>query len=97
LPSRVPGGVVVEPGLRSEVEDRWRSAYQKAGGSELPALREADSQLVAEDSERLGAAGDDGYSRTAIPSRSVALGIRRGALLVLSPTLGVFTIGGGNR
>jgi hypothetical protein len=26
----VPGGVVVEPGLRSQVEDRWRAAYQKA-------------------------------------------------------------------
>ena len=51
-----PGGVVVEPGLRSEVEDRWRSAYQKAGSGELPALREADPELVAEDSERLGAA-----------------------------------------
>ena len=56
LAQQVPGGVVVEPGLRSEVEDRWRSAYQKAGSGELPALREADPELVAEDSERLGAA-----------------------------------------
>jgi broad specificity phosphatase PhoE len=56
LGRQVPGGVVVEPGLRSEVEDRWRSAYQKAGSGELPALREADPELVAEDSERLGAA-----------------------------------------
>ena len=52
----VPGGVVVEHGLRSEVEDRWRSAYQKAGSGELSALREADPELVAEDSKRLGAA-----------------------------------------
>jgi broad specificity phosphatase PhoE len=52
----VPGGVVVEPGLRSQVEDRWRAAYEKAGSGELGALREADSELVAEDSEQLGAA-----------------------------------------
>lgn len=56
LAQQVPGGVVVEPGLQSGVEDRWRSAYQVAGSGALPALREADPELVAEDSERLGAA-----------------------------------------
>jgi broad specificity phosphatase PhoE len=56
LAQQVPGGVVVEPGLRSEVEDRWRSAYQTAGSGALQALREADPELVAADSERLGAA-----------------------------------------
>jgi broad specificity phosphatase PhoE len=56
LGQQVPGGVVVEPGLRSQVEDRWRGAYQKAGSGTLGALREADPELVAEDSERLGAA-----------------------------------------
>jgi broad specificity phosphatase PhoE len=56
LGERVPGGVVVEPGLRSQVEDRWRAAYKKAGSGALDALREADPELVADDSERLGAA-----------------------------------------
>jgi broad specificity phosphatase PhoE len=56
LAEQVPGGVVAEPGLRSEVEDRWRSAYQAAGSGGLEALRDADPDLVAEDSERLGAA-----------------------------------------
>jgi broad specificity phosphatase PhoE len=56
LGRQVPGGVVVEPGLRSQVEDRWFAAYQKAGSGTLAALREADPELVAEDSERLGAA-----------------------------------------
>jgi broad specificity phosphatase PhoE len=56
LGQHVPGGVVVEPGLRSQVEDRWRAAYQKAGSGELGALRDADPELVAQDSERLGAA-----------------------------------------
>lgn len=56
LGQQVPGGVVVEPGLRSQVEDRWRAAYQNAGSGALQALREADPELVAEDSEQLGAA-----------------------------------------
>jgi hypothetical protein len=56
LGQQVPDGVVVEPGLRSQVEDRWRAAYQKAGSGALAALREADPELVAEDSARLGAA-----------------------------------------
>ena len=56
LGQQVPAGAVIEPGLRSQVEDRWRAAYQKAGSGALGALREADPELVAEDSERLGAA-----------------------------------------
>ena len=56
LDQQVPAGVVVEPGLRSSVEDRWRAAYEKAGSGALEALREVDPALVAEDSKRLGAA-----------------------------------------
>jgi broad specificity phosphatase PhoE len=56
LGERVSGGAVVEPGMRSEVEDRWRQAYQKAGSGELGALRGADPELVEEDSAALGAA-----------------------------------------
>jgi phosphohistidine phosphatase SixA len=56
LGQQVPEGVVVEPSLRSQVEDRWRAAYQKAGSGALGALREADPDLVVEDSERLGTA-----------------------------------------
>jgi broad specificity phosphatase PhoE len=52
----VPGGAVVEAGLRSRVEDRWRAAYQSAGSGDLDALRTADPDLVREDSAVLGAA-----------------------------------------
>jgi len=54
LAQPVPGGVIVEPGLRSEREDDWRAAYQRAGSGELAALQAADPELVAEDSARLG-------------------------------------------
>jgi hypothetical protein len=54
LAQPVPDGVIVEPGLRSEREDDWRTAYQRAGSADLAALRAADPELVAEDSARLG-------------------------------------------
>jgi broad specificity phosphatase PhoE len=53
LSDPVSGGVIIEPGLRSDVEDRWRAAYRTAGSGELAALREADPELVREDSARL--------------------------------------------
>jgi broad specificity phosphatase PhoE len=56
LGEKVPQGVVVEPGLRSSVEDRWRAAYETAGSGALEALREADPVLVEEDSVELAAA-----------------------------------------
>jgi broad specificity phosphatase PhoE len=53
---RVPGGVVVEAGLRSKREDDWREAYRKAGSGSLEAMRAAHPELVEEDSAALGAA-----------------------------------------
>jgi broad specificity phosphatase PhoE len=53
LDEPIPGGTIVEPALRSEIEDRWREAYRKAGSGALADLREADPELVQEDSARL--------------------------------------------
>jgi phosphohistidine phosphatase SixA len=56
LGEKVLRGVVVEPGLRSAAEERWRAAYERAGSGTLQALREADPELVEEDSAALGSA-----------------------------------------
>jgi broad specificity phosphatase PhoE len=56
LSQRVAGGVIVEPGLRSSNEDRWREAYAKAGSGSLEAMRTVDPALVDDDSAALGAA-----------------------------------------
>jgi len=56
LGQRVPAGVVVEPGLRSQVEDRWRDAYHKAGSGDLAALGSVAPELVNQESATLGAA-----------------------------------------
>src|SRR5262245_588664 len=74
LGQQVPAGVVVETGLRSELEDRWRAAYQQAASGELAALREADPELVAEDSERLGAALGRIFERLPDGGRALVVG-----------------------
>jgi broad specificity phosphatase PhoE len=55
LGEKVRKGVVVEPALRSGAEERWRAAYEKDGSGALQALREADPELVEEDSAALAA------------------------------------------
>jgi broad specificity phosphatase PhoE len=56
LGQKVPGGVVVETGLRSQVEERWREASRTAESGALPAVREVDPELVDEEATALGAA-----------------------------------------
>jgi broad specificity phosphatase PhoE len=52
----VPDGVVVEPGLRSEREDRWRAVAKEADGGDLAAIRAADPAFVDQEAASLGAA-----------------------------------------
>jgi broad specificity phosphatase PhoE len=74
LGDRVPGGVVVELGLRSQVEERWRAAYEQAGNGTLEALRAADPELVEEDSAVLGAALRRVLDRLGDGGRAIVVG-----------------------
>ena len=74
LGKKVPGGVVVEEGLRSDVEDRWKAAYQEAGSGELEALRSADRELVEEDSATLGEALGRVFDRLSDGGRALVVG-----------------------
>jgi hypothetical protein len=56
LGQRVAGGVVVEGGLRSDDEDRWRALAGRASGGGLEAFREVDAGFVDEQAGLLGAA-----------------------------------------
>jgi broad specificity phosphatase PhoE len=56
LGSRVPGGVIVETGLRTESEGRWREIYAQTGEPDLAAFRVADLPFVEAEEARLGAA-----------------------------------------
>jgi broad specificity phosphatase PhoE len=104
----VPGGVIVEPGLRSQQEERWRTAYQQAGSGELEALRSADPELVTEDSASLGAAlgrvlerledGDRalvvGHSPT---NEAAVLGLTGQVVAPLAKGAGVLVVADGDR
>lgn len=52
----VPGGVIVESGLRSDNEDRWKEAYQEAGSGDLEAFRSVAADFVEEEAKLLGGA-----------------------------------------
>lgn len=53
LGERCPGGVVVEPRLRSDVEDRWKAAFKSAGSPRIDDLQQADPELVSDDGAAL--------------------------------------------
>jgi broad specificity phosphatase PhoE len=73
LAEKVEGGLVVEPALRSSVEDRWRGAYRRAGSGSLAALRGADPELVQQDAAALA----DGLRRVLarLPDSGSALAV----------------------
>jgi len=52
----VAGGVVVNTGFRSSVEERWLEAARRADGKDLEAFRRVDPDLVEKESTVLGAA-----------------------------------------
>jgi phosphohistidine phosphatase SixA len=54
LGDRVEGGAIVEPGLRSEHEDRWRELFRQAGSGALDAMRRVDAAFVDDEAARLG-------------------------------------------
>lgn len=51
--SLVRRGVHVVPALRSDHEDRWREAYEEAGGGHLDDFQRVAPDFVEEDSQRL--------------------------------------------
>lgn len=50
------GGVVVDTGFRSAVEERWFEAARQAEGKDLEAFRKVDADLVEKESALLGSA-----------------------------------------
>lgn len=74
LGEKVDGGVVVEPALRSEVEDRWKDAAKEAGGGDLDMLEQADPELVRDDSEALARGLRNVLDRLPEDGRALAVG-----------------------
>jgi broad specificity phosphatase PhoE len=70
----VPDGVVVEPGLRSQREDRWRAVAKQADGGDLEAMRAVDPGFVDEEASVLGAGLGRVLDRLADGQRALAVG-----------------------
>jgi broad specificity phosphatase PhoE len=70
----VPGGLVVEPGLRSQQEDRWRALSKEADGGDLAAMRSVDPEFVDEEAAALGAALGRVLERLEDGQRALAVG-----------------------
>ena len=74
LGQAVPDGVVVEPGLRSQREDRWRAIAKEAGGGDLAAMRAVDPGFVDEEAAGLGAGLRRVLERLSDGDRALAVG-----------------------
>jgi broad specificity phosphatase PhoE len=74
LGERVPGGVIVEPGLRTESEGRWREIYAKTGKPDLESFRAAEPKFVAAEEARLGAALSRIFAALSQNGRALAVG-----------------------
>jgi len=74
LGERVPGGVIVEPGLRSQTEGRWREIYAQTGKPDLESFRVADPEFVVAEAERLGAALGRIFDTLSVNGRALAVG-----------------------
>src|SRR5918999_1629365 len=70
----VPDGVVVEAGLRSEREDRWRAVAKEADGGDLAAMRAVDPGFVEEESATLGTALGRVLARLGDGDRALVVG-----------------------
>ena len=70
----VPGGVIVDERFRSEVEDRWKEAYGRAGAGDIESFRKADPDLVEKESALLSGALSDVLDRLADGGRALVVG-----------------------
>ena len=71
---RVPNGVTVDPRFRSEVEEKWKSAYKEAGSGDLRSFERVDPALVKSESSVLGAALADVFDRLDGNGRALIVG-----------------------
>ena len=70
----VPGGVKVDTGFRSEVEDRWFATASNAAGKSIEDFRRVDSELVDSESERFAAALKRVFDSLADGGRALVVG-----------------------
>jgi broad specificity phosphatase PhoE len=74
MDGKVQGGVVVDSRFRSEFEDDWREAYERAGAGDLESFRRAAPELVAGESKLMGGALRELLDRLPEGGRALVVG-----------------------
>ena len=74
LGERVAAGVIVEPGLRTQSEGRWREIYAETGKPDLASFRAVDPEFVDSEVASLGAALRRVFDRLDDGGRALAVG-----------------------
>ncbi|MDQ4058394.1 MAG: histidine phosphatase family protein [Actinomycetota bacterium] len=54
--AKVDGGVVVDARFKSEIEDRWKAAYDSAGAGDIASFLRVDPDLVEKEAAIMGGA-----------------------------------------
>jgi broad specificity phosphatase PhoE len=71
---RASAGVIVDDRFRSEVEDRWKEAYGRAGAGDLESFRRVDPELVEKESMLLASALRDVFDQLTDGGRALVVG-----------------------
>jgi broad specificity phosphatase PhoE len=74
MEGKVHGGVVVDSRFRSEFEDEWKEAYERAGAGDLESFRRVAPELVASESKLMGGALRDILDRLPEVGRALVVG-----------------------
>ncbi|MGH2818720.1 MAG: histidine phosphatase family protein [Actinomycetota bacterium] len=74
LEGKVATGVVVDTRFRSEFEDKWKEAYERAGAGDLASFRRAAPDLVDNESKLMGRALEDVFDRLPEGGRAMVVG-----------------------
>jgi broad specificity phosphatase PhoE len=74
LGEQVRQGVVVDSRFRSDVEDRWRAAFERAGSGDIDSFRSADPELVDSEARVLGNALEAVFGRLSDGERALVVG-----------------------
>jgi broad specificity phosphatase PhoE len=74
MDGKVSGGVVVDSRFRSEFEDEWKAAYERAGAGDLESFRRAAPDLVASESKLMGGALRELLDRLPEGGRALVVG-----------------------
>jgi broad specificity phosphatase PhoE len=70
----VAGGVKVDERFRSSVEDRWSTAYKRAGSGDIESFRSVDPDLVEDESALLSKALKDFFDELPDGGRALIVG-----------------------